>query len=211
MLLIALIFLAFALIHSMTVTFLFKRFCERLLGPVFMRVWYRFLYNLVSVVTLAIALTLMRQVPDQHLWIAPQPLLWAMHAGQAAAALFGAMAFQYLDGLEFLGLRQVWRYLTKDASAGNNEGLTKNDLVAAGVYGIVRHPLYVAGMAFVTLNPRVTVNGLTFTVLADLYFLFGMFMEERRFVKIFGDQYREYMQKVPRMVPRLSRGAKGEQ
>ena len=67
MLLIALIFLAFALIHSMTVTFWFKRFCERLLGPVFMRVWYRFLYNLVSVVTFAIALKLMRQVPDQHL------------------------------------------------------------------------------------------------------------------------------------------------
>jgi len=30
-----------------------------------------------------------------------------------------------------------------------------------------------------------------------------MFIEEQRFLKIFGDQYREYMKKVPRMVPRL--------
>jgi protein-S-isoprenylcysteine O-methyltransferase Ste14 len=47
------------------------------------------------------------------------------------------------------------------------------------------------------------VNGLTITVLADLYFIFGMFIEERRFLKIFGEQYREYMKQVPRMVPRI--------
>ena len=37
--------------------------------------------------------------------------------------------------------------------------------------------------------PRLTVNRLAITALADLYFVFGMFVEERRFVKIFGDQY----------------------
>jgi protein-S-isoprenylcysteine O-methyltransferase Ste14 len=61
----------------------------------------------------------------------------------------------------------------------------------------------VAGLIIFTFSPRITVNGLTITVLADLYFIFGMFIEERRFLKIFGDQYREYMKKVPRMVPRM--------
>jgi len=73
------------------------------------------------------------------------------------------------------------------------------------VYGIVRHPLYVAGLIIFTFSPNFTVNGLTITVLADLYFIFGMFIEERRFLKIFGEQYREYMTKVPRMLPRLKR------
>jgi protein-S-isoprenylcysteine O-methyltransferase Ste14 len=118
------------------------------------------------------------------------------------------MAFQHLDGLEFLGLRQVWRYLTRREIAGNIDGLTQKDLVTTGVYGIVRHPLYAAGMVFVTFNPHVTVNGLTFTVLADLYFLFGMLIEERRFLHIFGERYREYMKQVPRMVPRIFRNAK---
>jgi protein-S-isoprenylcysteine O-methyltransferase Ste14 len=200
---IILIFFAFAFIHSITVSRWFKDRCTRVLGETFMRVWYRFLYNLLSVITVTIAFWLMHRVPDRHLWTAPAVLAWPMHAVQTAAILFGAMAFQHLDGLEFLGVKQVWRYLAKGAVAGNIEGLTDTGLVTAGVYGIVRHPLYVAGMVFVTLNPRVTVNGLTFTVVADLYFLFGMFIEERRFLGIFGGHYREYMKRVPRMMPRM--------
>jgi len=30
-----------------------------------------------------------------------------------------------------------------------------------------------------------------------------MFIEERRFLRIFGDRYREYMKRVPRMLPRI--------
>ena len=52
-----------------------------------------------------------------------------------------------------------------------------------------------------TPNPVFTVNGLTITILADLYFLFGSFIEERRFIRTFGDQYREYRERVPRLVP----------
>ncbi len=198
-----LIFLSFACVHSITVTVWFKQLCRRAFGNRFMQVWYRFLYNLLSIITVTIAFKLMRQVPDRHLWTAPAVLLWPMHGVQAAAIIFAAMAFQYLDGMEFLGLRQVWRYLAAGDVAGNGEGITAKGLITKGVYGIVRHPLYAAGIVFVSANPHVTVNGLTFTVLADLYFLFGMFIEERRFLRIFGDQYREYMRKVPRMVPFL--------
>jgi protein-S-isoprenylcysteine O-methyltransferase Ste14 len=127
-----------------------------------------------------------------------------MHAIQIAGVVFGVQAFQYLDKWEFMGFRQVLRYLARNEVAGSPEGLTQKELVTTGVYGIVRHPLYVAGIIIFTFSPHITVNGLTITVLADLYFLFGMFIEERRFVRIFGEQYREYMKRVPRMVPRLA-------
>ncbi len=196
-----LIFLAFASVHSMTVSLRFKRLCARLFGDVFLRVWYRFLYTVVSVLTVAVAFRLIHRLPDEHLWTAPPAVRWFMQAVQAAAALFGMLAFRHLDGMEFLGLRQVWRYLLRREVTGNSEGLTEQGLITSGVYGVVRHPLYVAGIVIMTANPRITVNGLTLTVLADLYFLFGMMIEERRFLRIFGDQYREYMQRVPRMVP----------
>jgi methanethiol S-methyltransferase len=199
------IFLAFAFIHSVTVARWFKELCARSIGETFMRVWYRFLYSAASGVTAAIAIYLIMQVPDRVIWTAPSWLRWLLHAVQAAGFLFGAQAFQYLDKWEFMGFRQVWRYIMKREVAGNIEGLTEKELVTTGVYGIVRHPLYVAGLIIFTFSPRITVNGLLITVLADLYFIFGMFIEERRFVKIFGDQYREYMKKVPRMVPRLMR------
>jgi hypothetical protein len=197
------IFLSFALIHSITVAQWFKARCRRAFGDAFMRVWYRFLYTGVSVVTATGAIYLIHQVPDRVLWQGPLWFRLAMHAIQIAGIVFGAQAFQYLDKWEFMGFRQVWRYMMKGEIAGNSEGLTEKELVMTGVYGIVRHPLYVAGIIIFTFSPRMTVNNLIITVLADLYFIFGMFIEERRFLKIFGDQYREYMEKVPRMVPRI--------
>jgi len=203
MLTIILIFFSFALIHSITVTRWFKELCRKTFGDTFMRVWYRFLYNALSTSTVVIAFRMMRLVPDRHLWTAPFPLLWPLYAMQAAAIVFGALSFRYLDGTEFLGLKQVWRFLARGEVAGNVEGLTQRDLITKGVYGVVRHPMYVAGIVLVTVNPQVTVNGLTFTVLCDLYFLFGMLVEERRFLRIFGEEYREYMRRVPRMAPGL--------
>jgi protein-S-isoprenylcysteine O-methyltransferase Ste14 len=200
---IILIFLAFALIHSITVTMWFKDLCRRLFGETFMRVWYRFLYTSVSGITAFVAVSLINQVPDRVLWQGPLWFRLIMHAIQIAGVLFGVRAFQYLDKWEFLGFRQVWRYLARKEVSGSLEGLTQKELVTTGVYGIVRHPLYVAGIIIFTFSPHITVNGLTITVLADLYFLFGMVIEERRFVRIFGEQYREYMKKVPRMVPRI--------
>lgn len=198
-----LLFLIFAFIHSITVTRWFKHSCKRALGDAFMRVWYRALYNSVSFITAGIAWYLIHAIPNHILWTAPLWLLMVMHVIQIAGIVFGALAFEYLDGAEFMGFKQVWRYLTRREIAGNIEGLTQKELVTSGVYGIVRHPLYLAGIIFFTFNPHITVNSLTITVLADLYFIFGMFIEERRFLRIFGDQYREYMRHVPRLIPKL--------
>jgi len=198
-----LIFLVFAFIHSITVARWFKHLCKKLFGDMFMRVWYRALYNTVSFFTVLIALHFIAQVPDRQLWIAPLWLKWFMRVIQLAGLAFGALAFEYLDGAEFMGFRQVWRYLMRREVAGNLEGLTQKELVTSGVYGIVRHPMYLAGIVIFTFNPHITVNSLTMTVLADLYFTFGMFIEERRFLRIYGDQYREYMKRVPGMIPKL--------
>lgn len=174
-------------------------------GEAFMRVWYRFLYTLLSGITAAVAVYLIVRAPDRHLWTAPAWLRWPMHGIQLAGFFFGAKAFDYLDKWEFMGFRQVWRYFAHGEVSGNMEGMTDRELVTTGVYGIVRHPLYVAGLIIFTFSPVVTVNGLVITILADLYFLFGMFIEERRFLRIFGNQYREYMKKVPRMFPRIGK------
>jgi steroid 5-alpha reductase family enzyme len=196
-------FLLFAAIHSITVSFWFKGICQAVLGETFMRVLYRFLYNMISVATVLVVFTIIRNVPDEVIWMPPNGLRWTMQGIQTAGLLFGVSAFRHMDTGEFMGWRQVWRFLKRKETAGNIEGLTERGLVTTGVYGIVRHPMYLAGIIIVTFSPVITVNGATFTVLADLYFLFGMLIEERRFLKIFGDQYRDYMIKVPRLMPKI--------
>ena len=142
---IILIFLAFALIHSITVTMWFKDLCRRAFGETFMRVWYRFLYTCVSGITAFAAVYFISLVPDRVLWQGPLWFRLIMHAIQIAGILFGVQTFQYLDKWEFMGFRQVWRYLTGKEVAGNVEGLTQKELVTTGVYGIVRHPLVCGG------------------------------------------------------------------
>ena len=197
------IFLAFAFIHSITVSKKMKTICAGFFGETFMRVFYRGTYNAVSFITAGTAFYLIHQAPDRQIWTAPGWLQWIMHAIQLAGVVFGSLAFKHLDTGEFLGLRQIIRYWKRDEVAGNIEGLTRNELVTNGVYGIVRHPLYLAGIVIFTFNPLLTRNSLTVSVLADLYFLFGAFIEERRFSGVFGDQYQEYRKRVPRLLPRI--------
>ena len=204
-----LIFLIFVLIHSVAISKRFKHGCRRLLGDTFMQVYYRALYNIISFGTAGIALYLIHRVPDQQLWFAPVWLQWPMHIIQLAGVVFGSLSFEHLDTGEVMGGKQVWRYLTRGERVGNIEGLTQKELVTTGVYGIVRHPMYLAGIIIFTFNPRVTVNSLVITVLADFYFLFGALIEERRFLAIFGDPYKEYMGRVPRLFPRIWHRTKG--
>jgi uncharacterized membrane protein len=202
---IILIFILFVLIHSITVTAWFKDICKNAFGDTFMRVFYRALYNLVALVTVVIALYFIWREPDRGIWSAPTALWWLLRGIQLAGFAFGALSFEHLDGGEFMGFKQIWRYAARREVAGNIEGLTQKELVTGGVYGIVRHPIYLAGIVIFTANPDITVNGLMISVLADVYFLFGALIEERRFLRIFGDQYREYRKRVPRLIPGLHR------
>jgi methanethiol S-methyltransferase len=200
---IIIVFLIFVFIHSITAVRWSKHFCKRALGDTFMRVWYRFLYNLVSFITGAIAIYLIGQVPDRGPWEGPVWFCWMLHLIQLAGLAIAALAFEYLNMREFMGFTQVWRYLTRGEVSGDMAGMMGKELITSGVYGMVRHPMYLAGIIIFTFNPNITVNSLLITVLADLYFLFGVFIEERRFLTIFGDEYRTCMKHVPRLIPSL--------
>jgi protein-S-isoprenylcysteine O-methyltransferase Ste14 len=74
-------------------------------------------------------------------------------------------------------------------------------LVDTGIYGIVRHPQYLAGIiisvALMLIAPHWLVIGLG--VVATLIYAFSTFEEERDCIEKFGDAYREYQTRVPRL------------
>jgi protein-S-isoprenylcysteine O-methyltransferase Ste14 len=74
-------------------------------------------------------------------------------------------------------------------------------LVDRGVYAIVRHPQYLAGMLISLALPLITQHwavAVLGIVAAAIYYL-NTFDEEASVIEKFGDQYREYMQRVPRV------------
>ncbi len=74
-------------------------------------------------------------------------------------------------------------------------------LVDSGVYGIVRHPQYMAGFLMSIALPMITQHWLVAVlglVSAVIYYL-NTYDEEKGCIKKFGEEYKQYMEKVPRM------------
>ena len=73
-------------------------------------------------------------------------------------------------------------------------------VVESGVYGLVRHPLYLGAMMFCS-HIFLSQNGLvvvgTLGAVVCCYLL--MLADEQQNVEAFGDDYTRYMQRVPRM------------
>lgn len=82
---------------------------------------------------------------------------------------------------------------------------TFSSFTSTGWYSIVRHPLYFFSILFMVLNPVMTAQWLLLTVLSLVYFVIGGLVEEKRLAVEFGEAYRGYQQRVPFIIPRVSR------
>jgi len=169
-----------------------KRFGERAFQGL-----YRFLYNLISVVTfLPILYIMWTQIPQVTLWTIPYP--WrTITMGIQLLALFGlAISLLQTDIWSFIGFRQAARFLQ-----GATDPTVPDKFVNTGTYRWVRHPLYFFSLLLIWLNPDMTLGTFLFNVVATLYFWIGTVYEERRLLATFGEDYREYQRGVPRFLP----------
>ena len=87
---------------------------------------------------------------------------------------------------------------------GNVEGrsyIETTTLVDSGVYGIVRHPQYLAGVLISVALPLISQHWLIAVlglISVPLYY-FNTYDEEESNIEKFGEAYKEYMERVPRM------------
>jgi len=197
------IFMAFAFFHSLCVQDSIKGFVRKAAGEVFMKSFYRLSYTFVSALTTGAAFALIYSLDDHVLFKGPALFRWLMHMVQLSGLLLAMLTFKVLDLQEFLGSRQARRYVRGEAPSGNSEGLTVDRLITCGTYGLVRHPLYFAGIIIFTFEPNITRNWLTVAILADAYFIYGAVAEEKKLKEEFGAEYVHYMQAVPMFIPRL--------
>jgi protein-S-isoprenylcysteine O-methyltransferase Ste14 len=78
-------------------------------------------------------------------------------------------------------------------------------LVTSGPYHYVRHPIYTAGFTFMVTLAFATANWLVLLpMLAGTALLYSQVgREEAMLIGRFGDEYREYMKRTPRFIPRF--------
>ena len=108
-------------------------------------------------------------------------------------------------GLQLVGLWltvQGVRAIDPLELAGIRTATVLPPLRVSGVYGIVRHPLYLGWLLMVFGAPVMTGDRLTFAIVSSSYLVIAIPLEERLLLATVGDGYRSYRQQVRwRLIP----------
>jgi protein-S-isoprenylcysteine O-methyltransferase Ste14 len=112
----------------------------------------------------------------------------------------------YLGGAVFvvamvIGWRARVAFETKGESREGESWLHTRTVVATGIYAVVRHPMYLSFLLIpltLVLLSQHWLNAMLGAMLMGLLYN-DMRREEKSNIERFGDDYRHYMQQVPRM------------
>lgn len=202
----------FALLHSVGAREPFKNALARWTSPFFVEHFWRIVYCALSFVALYNGVSSLHWVrhPENDVWLIVYPdwlsqVITVLHLGSIA---FLYIAFMQSDYLEFLGLKQAWRgvlaLIGMPFRPATMELFGTHRLVVMGVYGWVRHPMLVGGLLFL-LSSGPSLNNLTYTAMYTAYMLIGGYYEEERLVRVFGEDYLRYRERVGAFFPRFRR------
>lgn len=156
--------------------------------------YYRIFYNLIAFVTLIPVLIYSFSIKAQPLfrWEGPFRIVQGLLVASAFLLFIGG-AGRY-DLLQFLGIRQV--------RENNACSTLTNDcrLDTGGILGVVRHPWYAGGILIVWAE-NLDVTAILTSLVITAYFLIGAFLEERKLLAEFGEEYIVYRRRVSMFFP----------
>lgn len=159
--------------------------------------WYRLLYNILSVATLAPLAVYTGRIGGEVVFG------WRGWGGTAvrillltiSCLLFWGGAQRY-DLKTFLGIRQL--------RAGEASVLLSKsrEFSPSGVFGMTRHPWYLGALlAIWTIFPEYPLGRMVAVCILSLYLVVGTLLEERKILREHGDNYRRYQQQVSMLFP----------
>lgn len=182
---------AFAAIHSLTASLSFKRLIMKAAGPRAEKL-YLPAYSLVSVLTILPLGYHLYKNPGRILYKIPSPWRWLMVVGQLIAGILAPLAF-----------RDAPHRFKISSQLSGPQASEEGSLKIRGVYRWVRDPFLLSGLVGIWLTPFMTVNLLIVYLMTTIYLFLGSLHWETRLVAQFGDEYREYQNKVHRIIPGL--------
>jgi len=156
--------------------------------------YYRIIYNFIALVSLVPVLIYSFSIKGWPVfyWEGPFRIIQGILVFSALLLFIGG-ARQY-DLASFIGIRQI----REDSICS-----TLNDdcrLNTAGILGIVRHPWYSGGILIVWAR-NLDISAILTSLVISGYFLIGAYLEERKLLSEFGEEYFEYQQHVSMLFP----------
>ena len=183
---------AFGLQHSIMARQGFKRVWTRIVPPVAERATY----VLAASIMLGALVALWQPLPGA---------VWSVENATGAGVIWGVFAFGWatvlfttflIDHFELFGLRQAWAYAT-------GRSIPEARFKTPNVYRLVRHPMQLGFLIAFWAAPVMTIDRLALATLLTAYVVTALVFEERDLVALFGEEYRSYQQRVPKLLPRL--------
>ncbi|MCJ7554214.1 MAG: hypothetical protein MUO34_10060 [Ignavibacteriaceae bacterium] len=195
-LILVLLFGLYGYSHSLLASFRFKTFIKSKFGKYI--AFYRLTYNILVFIGLYL------------IWeFGPHPslLIYELNYpydlivfGLQLLSLVGVFwCFKYISFREFLGLAQIDRFLKNEYD--ENELDEKMTFRIEGPYKFSRHPVYLFSILFLLFRAEMNLFYLTMFVSFVAYFYIGSVYEEKKLVKVFGDDYIKYQKRVSRIFP----------
>ena len=180
--------------HSGMISLTVKDFLKSRLGSYYR--FYRLFYNLVALTTIIPLVFYSQSLKglvlfrwEGYMTIVQGALLIIV----IALVVPGCLKY---DLLQLFGFKQI-RY-GKSYSALSESG----KLDTSGILGITRHPWYLAVIIFVWIAYReMYVSTLIVNIILTVYVVTGTFLEERKLVIRFGDNYLVYKNRVSMLFP----------
>ena len=190
MLLLILAIVLWGVFHSLLASTGIKNLFQRAFGERAMK-FYRLFYNLYALISILPILYLLLTSPDKTLYEVPPPYEYIMRVGQGASIFFVVVIIMQTGLLSFAGLNQLF------------SGEHNHTLIVNGFYRYTRHPLYLFTLLFFWLSPAMTINLLIVCIALTIYVFVGIFFEERKLIREYGQQYLEYRSSTPMLIPGL--------
>ena len=155
-------------------------------------------YVLASNICLLVLFAAWHPITDDIWRVNAQPWRALLIAVGLSGWLIVLLSTFLIDHFDLFGLRQV-------VSRLRSAPPVKHTFATPGFYRAVRHPLYLGFLIAFWVTPRMTLGHLLFAVVMTGYILVAVRYEERDLMRVFGEQYRDYRQRVPMLIPGVGR------
>jgi protein-S-isoprenylcysteine O-methyltransferase Ste14 len=180
----------FAVQHSVMARPGFKRWWTRMVP----RSVERSTYVLLASLALILLYWQWRPIPTIVWEIGNPTLAMAVQALSFAGWMLVLVSTFVINHFELFGLQQVVTHM-------GGRAVAEPHFKTPSLYKVVRHPIYLGFIVAFWAAPVMTAGHLLFAAVTTAYILVGIFLEERDLVKLFGDDYRSYKERVAALIP----------